>query len=167
MNARNWLRSFDFLIQSKTARKRLLLFRCQPSENKWLFPILYCVISYTIISYTLLYVREKTSLKRNLKKKQSQNTKQVEYCELIQERSFGGERLIFFHKKGDYSRSRGDGKNWTKMGRFPRQMQKVGRFYKLVRCEVSRLTMVWSIYFRLSFSYAILTSYLEIILFRT
>ena len=54
---------------------------------------------------------KKTSFKRNLRKKQSQNTKQVEHCELFEMRSFGGERLKFFQKQGDYSHSRGDGEN--------------------------------------------------------
>ena len=50
-------------------------------------------------------------LKEYLKKKQSQNTKQVEYCELFETRSFIRERLKFFQKQGDYSHLRGDGEN--------------------------------------------------------
>ena len=42
-------------------------------------------------------------------KKQSQNTKQVEYCEFFETR--GGERLKFFQKQGDYLHSRGDEEN--------------------------------------------------------
>ena len=54
---------------------------------------------------------KKTSFKRNLRKKQSQNTKQVEHCELFEMRSFGGEHLKFFQKQGDYWHSRGDWEN--------------------------------------------------------
>ena len=55
-------------------------------------------------------------LKGNLKeiknkKKHSQSTKQVEYCELFETRSFCGERLKFFQRQGDYSHSRGDEEN--------------------------------------------------------
>ena len=35
----------------------------------------------------------------------------MEYCELFETKSFSGERLKFFQKQGDYSRSWGDGKN--------------------------------------------------------
>ena len=45
------------------------------------------------------------------KKKQSQNTKEVEYCELFETRSFSGEHLKFFQKQGDYSHLPGDGEN--------------------------------------------------------
>ena len=45
-----------------------------------------------------LYFRWKTSFKR----KQSQNTKQVEYCKLFETRSIGGERLKTIQKQGDY-----------------------------------------------------------------
>ena len=57
---------------------------------------------------------DKKLILREIKKtkRQSQNTKQVEYyCELFETRSFGGERLKFFQKQGDYSHSRGDGEN--------------------------------------------------------
>ena len=43
INASDWLWSFDFVIQIKTARKILFLF---------------CLISYTVISCTLIYVRK-------------------------------------------------------------------------------------------------------------
>ena len=65
-----------------------------------LLPILYS------ISDKKLLLKE---LKKN--KKQPQNTKQVEYCELFETRNFGGKRLKVFQKQGDYSHSWGDGEN--------------------------------------------------------
>ena len=86
-NAHDWLTSFDFFIQSRTARKRLL-FSCRLTV--WvLFPILYCVLF---------------QIKTSFKRKQPQNTKQVEYCELFKTGSFGGESLKIIQKQGDYSR---------------------------------------------------------------
>ena len=40
--------------------------------------------------------------KTSFRRKQSQNTKQVEYCELLETRTFGGERLKIIQKQGDY-----------------------------------------------------------------
>ena len=54
---------------------------------------------------------DKKLLLKEIKKKQSQNTKQVEYCELFEMRSFGGERLKFLQKQRDYLQSQGDGEN--------------------------------------------------------
>ena len=48
MNARDWLRSFNFYIQSKTARKRLLL-SCRLADWKKV------IISYTLLRYFLCY----------------------------------------------------------------------------------------------------------------
>ena len=60
-NAQDWLRSIDFFIQSKTARKRLLL------------PCRLAVWKLVIISYTLLYFisDQKLLLKENSHKTQS------------------------------------------------------------------------------------------------
>ena len=44
--------------------------------------------------------------------------------------SFGEERLKFFQKQGDYSHSRGEGENWTKIGRSPRRMERDNRSVK-------------------------------------
>ena len=41
--------------------------------------------------------------KTSFKRKQLQNTKQVEYCELFETRSFGGEPLKVIQKQEDYS----------------------------------------------------------------
>ena len=54
---------------------------------------------------------KKIILKEIKKKKQSQNTKQVEHCELFETKSFGGERLKIFQKRGDYVHSQGDEQN--------------------------------------------------------
>ena len=69
---------------------------------------------------------DKKLLLKEIEKKQSQNTKQVEYCELLETRSFGGERLKVFQKQGDYSHSQGHGENQTKMERSPRRMERDG-----------------------------------------
>ena len=73
---------------------------------------------------------KKLLLKEIKKKKQSQNTKEVEYCELSETRSVGGKHLKVFQKQGDYSYSRGDEENQTKMGRSPRRMERDGRSVK-------------------------------------
>ena len=54
-----------------------------------------------IIYYILL--RSMSDKKTSFKRKQSQNTKQVEYCELFETRSFGGEPLKVIQKQEDYS----------------------------------------------------------------
>ena len=61
----------------------------------------------------MLYSKsDKKLLLEELKKtKQSQNTKEVEYYELFETRSFSGEHLKFFQKQGDYSHLPGDGEN--------------------------------------------------------
>ena len=56
-----------FLFKVKQQEKDYCCLVIEPSENKWLFPIIYSFISYNIISYTLLYVRWKF-FKRNSKK---------------------------------------------------------------------------------------------------
>ena len=76
------------------------------------------IISHDVLCYFLYYYflystlcQIKKLLLKELKKIQSQNTKQVEYCELFETGRFGGERLKFFQKQGDYSHSRVDGEN--------------------------------------------------------
>ena len=54
---------------------------------------------------------KKLVLKRIFLRKQSQNIKQVEYCELFEKRSFSGKCLKFFQKQGDYSHLWGDEEN--------------------------------------------------------
>ena len=46
-----------FLFKVRQPEKDYCCLVAKPSENKSLFHILYCVISYNIISYTILYVR--------------------------------------------------------------------------------------------------------------
>ena len=58
-------------------------------------------------------------LLKEIKKKQSQDTKQVDYYELFETRSFGGERLKCFQKHGDYPHSRGDRSIEPKWGDLP------------------------------------------------
>ena len=58
----SWMHVIDwghsiFLFEVRQQEKDCCCLVTWPSENKWLFPILYCIIYYTIISYTLLYVR--------------------------------------------------------------------------------------------------------------
>ena len=72
---------------------------------------------------------KKLLLKEIFLKKQSQNTKPEEYCELFETRSSGGERLKFFQKQGRYSHSRGD-KEISPSDGERRQV------YKIVRCDV-------------------------------
>ena len=73
---------------------------------------------------------KKLLLKEIFKKKQSQNTKQVEYWKLFETKSFCRERLKCFQKQGDYSHSWGDGENCSKMRRSPRQMERDGKSVK-------------------------------------
>ena len=73
---------------------------------------LYSIVLFPILLFPILYsMSDKKLLLKEIKKKQSQNTKQVEYCELFETRSFDGECLKFFQKQGDHSHSRGDGEN--------------------------------------------------------
>ena len=141
-----------------------------------LFPILLFPILYSMSD-------KKTSFKRNWKKNKK-NTKQVKFCGLCETRSFSKERLKFFQKQGGYSHSRGGGENWTKMGRSLRWVERDNRpvkkfdamflappknyllLWKRVSHFIVVFSVLWSIYFRLTFSYAILTSYLETILLR-
>ena len=118
------------------------------------------IISYISFSYSLLYVRQKTFFKRNLLKKQSQNTKQVEYCKLFETKSFSGERLKVFQKQGDKSLtgrrgelnqngkiSPSDGERWQvccKIDRsdVSRPSQKLFTVIKK-ECVISQLFFLW------------------------
>ena len=83
-----------------------------PSRLKIGDYFLYSIVLFPILLFPTLYsVSDKKLILKFFKKKQSQKTKQVEYCELFETRSFGGERLKFFQKQGDYSYSRGNGGN--------------------------------------------------------
>ena len=177
----------QFFIQSKTARKRLLL-SCRLAIRKQV-TISYALLCYFLYCYFLYSTQcqiKKLLLKEIEKNKQTnkQNTKQVKFCGLCEMRSFSREPLKFFQKQGHYSHSRRDGENWTKMGRslcrVERDNRPVKKFdamfsappktYLLLWKRVSHFivvfSLVWSNCFRLTFSYAILTSYLETILFR-
>ena len=91
MNTRDWLRLFDFFIQSKTVRIVVLSLSRLKISDYFLYSIVLFLILYSMSDKKLL-------LKEIEKKKQSQNTKQVEYYELLETRSFGGERLKIFQK---------------------------------------------------------------------
>ena len=134
----NWGHSI-FYWKQDSKKKIIVVLLPSRLKKKWLFPIFYCVISYTIISYRHTIksgpgtrdpsgtMSDKKLFLKEIKKKQSQNTKKVEYCELFETRSFSGEYLKFFLKQRDHSHSRGNGENWTKMGRSPRRMERDGR----------------------------------------
>ena len=73
---------------------------------------LYSIVLFPILLFPILYsMSDKKLLLKEIKKEQSQNTKQVEYCELFETRSFGGERLKFFQKQRHYLHSQGDGES--------------------------------------------------------
>ena len=78
---------------------------------------------------------KKLLLKEILLKKQSQNTKQVEYCELFKTRSFGGEHPKFFQKQRDYSHLRGDEENITKWEISPSDGE-IRQVCKILQCNV-------------------------------
>ena len=72
----------------------------------WKHSLLCYFVYYYFLYSTLCQI--KNFFKRNLTK-QPQNKRQVEYCELFDTRSFGGEHLKLFQKQEDYLYSRGDG----------------------------------------------------------
>ena len=109
MVACDWLRSFDFFIQSKTARKKnycCLVPRCLK-------------ISDHVLYSTVFYARWKASFKENFLKKQSQNTKQVGVLQNIWDESFGEERLKNFKNRETIRTHEETGRNEPKWGDLP------------------------------------------------
>ena len=113
-----------FLFNIRQQKKKIVVL--SPSRLKINNYFLYSIVLFPILLFPIHYsMSDKKFLLKEIWKKQSHSTKQVEYCELFETTS-----LNFFQKQGDYSYSRGDGGNWTKMGRFSRQMEKDGRSVK-------------------------------------
>ena len=131
MNEHDWLRSFDFFIQQDSKKKIIVVL--SPSRLKLSDYFLYSVVLLPVLLFPILYSYSDKKLLLKKKKiflKTITKTKQVEYCELFETRSFGEESLKFFQKQGDYSHSRGDAENWTKMGRSPGRMERDSRSVK-------------------------------------
>ena len=90
-----------------------LPYHTEQSENKWLFPILYCV-----------FCQIKNFFEENFLWTNSNKTQD---CKIFKTRSFGGECQKNFQKHGDYLHSRWSGRKWTEMARSPRRMERNGR----------------------------------------
>ena len=113
-----------FFFKVKQQEKNYCCLFALESENKWLFPILYCVLCQIENFFQEFFLN-----------KQSKTQIESKNCEILKTTSFGGERLKYFKKQGDYPHSRGGEEKWTKMGRFPSSDEERRQVCRIVRCD--------------------------------
>ena len=118
-----WRNSCFFFKVKQQEKDYCCLFALE-SENKWLFPILYCVLCQIENFFQEFFLN-----------KQSKTQIESKNCEILKTRSSGGERLKNFQKQGDYSHSRGGEEKWAKMGRSPSSDEERRQVCRIVRCD--------------------------------
>ena len=84
----------QFFYSWQDSKKKIIVV-LSPSRLKISDYFLYSIVLFLILLFPILYSISDKKLLLKFSKKQSQKTKQVEYYELFETRSFSGKRLIY------------------------------------------------------------------------